>query len=217
MTLASGIADRYLAMISPLLGIPRPAAGEAKPRGKGAARAEAASSGGGPRIRDDTLEYGVARLGGASAKIDKLLFYLPALPWPRYMSLRAQSAQATKFEAEGVGLLVEAADVFYRIGSRLVELLRSPEGISIQGREKPDAILGEGAELSLEEIALRQSMSTATSAAYLAALLLQQPTLGAAIKNERQSTDERRVVLAEIERLADAETFQEVRKKAGMA
>ena len=176
-----------------------------------------ADAGDGPHIRDKTIEHEVARLRSASAKIDKLLFYLPGLTWPRFLSLRARSAQATKFEAEGVGLLIETADIFYRIGSRLVELLRSPDALMVQGREKPDAILEVGADLSLEDIALRQSMSTATSAAYLAALLFQEPTIGAAIKNARQSNDERHGILAEIERLADAPTFQEARRKAGFA
>lgn len=60
---------------------------------------------------------------------------------------------------------------------------------------------------SLEELSLRGSLAEATTAAYLAALRFQEPGLGAAIKNERKFEDQRRVILAELERLADEETF----------
>lgn len=45
----------------------------------------------------------------------------------RFLALRARTDQATKFEAECVGLVVEAADIFFLCGCRLVELLRSRE------------------------------------------------------------------------------------------
>ncbi len=207
--LVSGIADRYLAMITPVLGLP--------PSTGGKAPGARASDAGGPHVVDKPLEYEVSRLSSAYAKIDKVLFYLPSLPWPRFQALRARSAQATKYEAESVALLVEAADIFFRIGSRLVELLRSREGLAAKEGDKPAEGLADGAELSLDDLALRQSMSLATTAAYLAALRLQEPNLGAALRNERQSTDERHSVFAEIERLADADTFLELREKSGFA
>jgi hypothetical protein len=116
-----------------------------------------------------------------------------------------------------VSLIVEAADIFYRCGSRLVELLRSREGLPSQ--EEPRALPegGPRPDFSLEDIALRQALSTAASAAYLAALRFQEPTIAAALKNESQSSDQRGVVLDEIERLADAETFKAARLKAGIA
>jgi hypothetical protein len=184
--LLPGIADRFLALLATL------------------------------RIKDQALDLELSRLQGLMSKLEKIRFSIPVLPWPRFAALRSHMDQATKFEAECMALMIEAADIFYRCGSRLVELLRSRGALPVQSAGRPASAPEERADFSLEDIALRQALSTATTAAYLAALKFREPTIGAALKNERQSGDQRRSVLEEIERLADAETFNEARKKAGM-
>ena len=194
MLLLLGLIERFLAMIGPLTG----------PAGENPSL----------YIEDAALNYNVSRLRNAAAKLETIRSNLPKLPWARYLAIKARSAQATKYEAEGAGLVNEAADLFYRSGSRLAELLRSREGIPTGGAHasKP----AENAELSLEQLALRQSLSDATTAAYLVALRFQEPSISVVLKNERQATDQRLSLLDEIGRLADAETYKAARQKAGL-
>ena len=194
MLLLLGLIERFLAMIGPLTG----PAGENPSLYIERRRAQLqclAPSKRRRQARDDSLQPSQASLGET-------------------LAIKARSAQATKYEAEGAGLVNEAADLFDRSGSRLAELLRSREGIPTGGAHasKP----AENAELSLEQLALRQSLSDATTAAYLVALRFQEPSISVVLKNERQATDQRLSLLDEIGRLADAETYKAARRKAGL-
>ena len=99
-------------------------------------------------------------------------------------------------------------------GSRLAELLHSREGIPTRGAHASKA--AENAEISLEQLALHQALSDATTAAYLVALRFQEPTISVVLKNERQATDQRLSLLDEIGRLADTETYKAAMQKAGL-
>jgi len=227
----AALMEKFISFIAPLLGKGSPA-----DKGKGASgereatarrQAPAAKPVEGARLLEDvSLEYEVSRMRGTVLKLERALAGLPSLPWARFLALRSRSAQATSFEAEGMGLIIEAADLFYRVGIRLAELLRLRE---VAGTEDAAAAIASGfaagsvvglaavERLSLEDMAFRQSLSTAASVAYLAALRFQEPTIAAALKNERMAEDQRRSLLVEIERLADAEVFQEARRKIGAA
>ena len=56
-------------------------------------------------IEDTALNYNVARFRNAAAKLETIRSNLPKLPWARYLAIKARSAQATKYEAEGSGLV----------------------------------------------------------------------------------------------------------------
>jgi hypothetical protein len=209
--LMTGLAESYLAHILPLLGKEGMADGApvpAAPKPKTGDRP--------PQVDDQALEYELSLLHNIAGKLRKTLVYMPTLSWTRFLAIRTRSVQATKYEAEGVGLVIEGADVFYRAANRLAELLRSRDGLPASTSLEQEAAEADGAGPSFEYVALRQALSTAASAAYLAALRFREPTIGAAIKNERLGVDQRRDILDEIERLAIPEVFLEVRRKANL-
>ena len=72
-------------------------------------------------------------------------------------------------------------------------------------------------KISLELLALRQSLSDATKAAYLEAMRFQEPAISVVLQNEHQATDQRLFLRDEIGRLADTETYKEARRKPGLS
>ena len=187
-----------------------PSASAGSPSASPAAKAES-----GPHLDNQDLEYEVSRLRTTLTRLARASASLPSLSWARFLTLRAQAAQATKYEAEGVGIVIEVADSFYRIGGKLATLLRAREVPGVPARE--EGIPGLAGKPSLDDLAFRALLSTLVSVSFLAALRFQEPTIGATLKNERQAEDQRRSVLEEIERIADAPTFRMARGKASPA
>ena len=213
IALVSGLLERFLPPIEELFAATqagRMAALRGQPSKAPAAKVEA-----GPHLDNQDVEYEVSRLRTTLTRFSRTSVSLPSLSWARFLALRAQAAQATKYEADGVGIVIEAADSFYRIGGKLAALLRTREVPGSQARE--EGIPGLAGKPSLDDLALRNLLSTLVSVSFLAALRFQEPTIGATLKNERQVEDQRRSVLEEIERIADAPTFRMARAKASPA
>jgi len=204
IALVAGLAEGLLASLASLFEAPprsKAAAAGIQAPGQGATRG--ATSPGAP-VLDPAIEYEISRLRATLAKILRGSEALPSLSWARFMTLRAKTAQATSFEAEAVGLIVEASDAFHRIGGRLAALLRLRE--ESRAGEKAFGGGGTAEEPSLDDLDLRFKLSTLTSVTFLAALKFQEPTIYAALKNERQVEDQRRAIIEEIGRIADAPT-----------
>ncbi|HET7839589.1 MAG TPA: hypothetical protein VFL04_07510 [Rectinemataceae bacterium] len=216
---ATGLAERLVGLVVPLLGNAG-AAAEAARRAlplPGAPAVNAPAIQPATRIEDKALLYRISLMQNVATKLRKMLATLPNLPQVRFLAIKARAVQATKFDADGAALIGEAADLFYMIASRLADLLLSSDLFPVESPDSdPPAPAKEVPLPSLDNIALRQSLSTAATLAYLAALRFQEPTMDAALKNDRQADDQRRDILGEIERLSDADTFQEARRKAGL-
>ena len=218
IALVSGLIEEFLSRIEGLLvssGEQRQAASrgaDAKALGQTALGQKADE---GFRIDNPEIEYDASRLRTLLTRTGRTMTSLPSLPWARFLAIRAQAVQATKYEADGVGIVIEAADGFYRIGCKLAALLRARAAPAARAVEV--GIPGLSGEPSLEDLAFRSLLSTLVSASFLAALRLQEPTIGATLKNERQAEDQRRSVLEEIERIADGTTYRIARGKASPA
>lgn len=177
-----------------------------------------------PRVDDPAVEFELSRLSSLATKIERTMTDLPSLSRSRFMGIKAGAVQATSYEAQGAGLVGETGDCCLRLGKRLAEILRAREGgITPEGKPKDRAEMAVEAAItakdgqSLEMLAFRERLSSLASAAYLAALYFQEPTLNAALKNERKIEDQRRSILAEVERLADSETFISLRGESPQA
>ncbi len=219
IVLLAGLTQRFLALIEPLLaGPPTQAAAPTTARPsppKAAGAKEAPKAYEGLHVEDQELEYDVSRLRTSLTKLTRLLDSLPSFPASRFQAIRAQAVQATKFEADGVGMLIELTDGFYRIGVKLASLLRAREELPQKTAE--ETLAGDSGGASLDDLALRSLLSTLVSVSFLTALRFQEPTIVTALKNERQSEDQRRSVLEEIERIADSLTFRIARGKSSPA
>ncbi|HUX37765.1 MAG TPA: hypothetical protein VMV44_07670 [Rectinemataceae bacterium] len=221
--LLAGLTERFLALIEPLFVAPKTqasaqasalaAARPSFPRGGGAKEAPKADDG--LHVEDQELEYDVSRLRTSLTKLMRTMDSLPSLPGARFQAIRAQAVQATKFEAEGIGVLIEVSDEFYRIGVKLASLLRAREELPQKTAE--EALAGDSGGASLDDLALRSLLSSLVSISFLIALRFQEPSIVTALKNERQSEDQRRSVLEEIERIADSLTFRLARGKTSPA
>ncbi len=213
------LAERLLAIIIPVLGGGTPAR-EAQRQGlaQGGARpADHAGADQANRIEDKALLYRISLMQNVATKLRRMLSTLPNLPYMRFLAIKSRATQATKMDAEGAALIGEAADLFYMIGSRLADLLLASDLFPVESRDEQGSLPAAESPLpSLDNLALRQAMTTAASIAYLSALRFQEATVASLLKNERQAEDQRRDVLNEIERLSDADTFQEARRRAGL-
>jgi hypothetical protein len=213
---ATVLAERLIGHIIPVIGGAPPGAEPAKPGSQQAPPKPVQVPVNAPRVDDRALVYRVSLMQNVASKLRRMLAILPSLPQVRFTAIKVRAIQATKFDAEGAALIGEAADLFYMIGSRLADLLLSSDLFPVEVADDPPAAPKAGLP-SLDNIALRQVLSSAATIAYLAALRFQESTIGAALKNERQAEDQKRDILGEIERIADADTFQEARKKAGLS